>query len=93
MEADTQAQIARRDGFGHERAYEGETNDWITPRWILDAFGPNYFDLDPCASATQPWPTARRMYTIDDDGLLPGAFMDIAFYTNSSRGYRQLQAI
>lgn len=30
MEADTQAQIARRDGFGHERAYEGETNDWIT---------------------------------------------------------------
>lgn len=186
--------MSHGDGFGHERGYVGETNDWITPRWILDAFGPNYFDLDPCASVTQPWPTARRMYTIDDDGLskpwlgnvwlnppygphtatwvrrladhgtgialifartetrlwqdeifptadgflflngrvtfyrpdgsrprnsggapsaliawgndnrarlidlcdnglLPGAFMDIAFYTNSSRGYRQLQAI
>ncbi len=35
--------------------------DWITPRPILAALGP--FDLDPAASSSQPWPTARRMWT------------------------------
>lgn len=41
------------------------TDDWITPKWIIDRFGP--FDLDPCASATQPWPCAKRQYTIADN--------------------------
>lgn len=52
---------------GHERPNDGITNDWITPRGIIDDLGP--FDLDPCASRTQPWPTAETMLTIDDDGL------------------------
>lgn len=48
---------------------ENSTDDWITPRWILEAFGP--FELDPCASATQPWPTADQMYKPPAaDGLL-----------------------
>lgn len=33
------------------------TDDWITPKWIIDAVGP--FDLDPCASMKQPWTCAR----------------------------------
>lgn len=62
------------DGFGHEKPYEGETNDWITPRWCIDAFnnlrgGDFFFDLDPCSSMTQPWPTSRERFTIVDDGL------------------------
>lgn len=51
---------------GHTRAYQGRTDDWITPKFILDALGS--FDLDPCCSVTQPWKTAEKCYTIYDDG-------------------------
>lgn len=61
------------DGFGHERPFKGETNDWITPQWIINAFNSlitdTFFDLDPCMSLTQPWMTARAGYTVKDDGL------------------------
>lgn len=43
------------------------THDWLTPPEILHALGP--FDLDPCASQYQPWPTAAKQYTIEDNGL------------------------
>lgn len=42
--------------------------EWLTPKFILDAFGP--FDLDPCASVVRPWPTALAHYTREDDGLI-----------------------
>lgn len=46
---------------------EGRTTDsWITPKWIIDLFGP--FDLDPCACDPQPWKCARLQYT--ENGLL-----------------------
>ena len=44
------------------------TDDWITPRWLVDRLGP--FDLDPCASESQPWPCAARSFTQADEGLL-----------------------
>src|SRR5688572_32070680 len=44
------------------------SDDWLTPPWLLDRLGS--FDLDPCASVSQPWPTARRHYTVVDDGLV-----------------------
>jgi len=44
------------------------TDSWITPKWILDRLGP--FDLDPCACDPQPWPTAAKMITETDNGLL-----------------------
>jgi hypothetical protein len=50
----------RRDGL--------TTDSWITPKWIIDRFGP--FDLDPCACDPQPWPTATLMLTERDDGML-----------------------
>ena len=59
----------KNDGFGHELPNEGKTNDWITPLRIIDAFGYGYFDLDPCASVTQPWSCARKAYTLEQDGL------------------------
>ncbi|HEY6009787.1 MAG TPA: DNA N-6-adenine-methyltransferase, partial [Geobacteraceae bacterium] len=64
----------KRDGFGHEKPHEGETNDWITPKPIIDAFnslygGRMFFALDPASSLTQPWPTSERAYTVQHDGL------------------------
>lgn len=57
-----------RSGIGgHALPNQGRTNDWITPRHIPAALGE--FDLDPCACSPQPWPTAKRMWTRDDDGL------------------------
>lgn len=57
-----------KTGMGsHERAIEGETNEWLTPPHILEALGP--FDLDPCAPVVRPWEIADAHYTIEDDGL------------------------
>jgi DNA N-6-adenine-methyltransferase (Dam) len=43
------------------------THDWLTPLWVLRPLGD--FDIDPCASQTQPWKTAETQFTIKDDGL------------------------
>lgn len=54
-------------GMGTHQRTVGITQDWITPRSLLSAIGT--FDLDPCASMTQPWPMAGRSFTVQDDGL------------------------
>jgi DNA N-6-adenine-methyltransferase Dam len=43
--------------LGSHQQTVGKSQDHITPRWIIDRLGP--FDLDPCSSASQPWPCAR----------------------------------
>lgn len=45
------------------------TDEWYTPRWIIDELGP--FDLDPCAppADARPFEIAPTSYTKDDDGL------------------------
>lgn len=53
-------------GIGGHQSGSALSDDWITPPEIIADLGP--FDLDPCASQTQPWPTAAKMYT--DSGLL-----------------------
>ncbi len=52
---------------GHQRAYEGRTNEWLTPPAILRALGP--FDLDPCAPIDRPWDMATEHFTVEDNGL------------------------
>lgn len=42
-------------------------DEWLTPPHIIDALGE--FDLDPCSPVDRPWSTAKRHYTIFDDGL------------------------
>lgn len=42
-------------------------DEWLTPREIVQALGP--FDLDPCSPIVRPWETAKRHFTIKDDGL------------------------
>jgi hypothetical protein len=51
----------------HTRRRGLTTDSWITPEWLINRLG--QFDLDPCASIPQPWPCARRQYTVRDDGL------------------------
>ncbi len=43
------------------------TDEWYTPKEIIDALGK--FDLDPCAPVSPLWNTATVMYNKDDDGL------------------------
>jgi hypothetical protein len=46
----------------------GVSDEWYTPPFIFDALGLT-FDLDPCSPGAKHWVPARRVYTIDDDGL------------------------
>lgn len=45
------------------------SDEWYTPRWIIDVLGP--FDLDPCAPPedVRPFTIAHTAYTKADDGL------------------------
>jgi hypothetical protein len=66
--------MKKQDGFGHELPFQGVTNDWITPKWIIEAFDTRakegmFFDLDPCISQTQPWLTARKGFSVAQNGL------------------------
>jgi hypothetical protein len=57
-----------RKGIGsHTLPNRGAKDEWLTPPSIIEKLGP--FDLDPCAAVAQPWPTAARMLTIEDDGF------------------------
>lgn len=60
--------IKRKSMANHERAVDGGTNEWLTPRYILDALGA--FDLDPCSPINRPWPTAAKHFTREDNGLM-----------------------
>lgn len=65
--------MSKKDGFGHEKPNEGQTNDWITPEWIITAFNERvddlFFDLDPCSSLTQPWILSKKAFTEEQNGL------------------------
>jgi hypothetical protein len=53
---------------GHQRPYRGETDCWLTPPEIIQAFPP--FDLDPCSLPNRPWDTALQHYFLPEtDGL------------------------
>lgn len=45
------------------------SDDWYTPKWIIDTLGP--FDCDPCAPPIEvrPYQIAPIAYTKDDNGL------------------------
>jgi hypothetical protein len=49
--------------LGSHQKTVGDTQTWITPRWIIDALGP--FDLDPCAAYPRPWRCADHSFTRD----------------------------
>lgn len=51
----------------HPHNSPATTTTWLTPPKLIEDLGP--FDLDPCAAVNQPWRTAERQYTTQDDGL------------------------
>lgn len=53
---------------GHQRAYEGANDEWLTPPDILKALGE--FDLDPCCPIVPPWKTAKKQFNKNDNGLI-----------------------
>ena len=55
-------------GIGGHHSPKAGTVEWLTPPEIIAALGP--FDLDPCAPALQPYPTAARTFTRAHNGLL-----------------------
>ena len=47
--------------IGSHQKTVGNSQTWITPKWIIDTLGP--FDLDPCASEQRPWDCAAENLT------------------------------
>lgn len=66
--------------MGGRRRSSAKTVEWLTPRAILDALGP--FDLDPCSPIVQPFPTARRRFTMLDNGLIQAWLKDERVFLN-----------
>lgn len=58
----------RFSGIGGHHSHKAGTVEWLTPPDVIAALGP--FDLDPCAPLVQPYPTAARVFTARDNGLL-----------------------
>jgi len=57
-------------GIGGHQGARSRTDEWLTPPSIINALGGAIsFDLDPCAPIVRPWATAKRHYTIEDNGL------------------------
>lgn len=58
-------------GIGGHQSHRSGTEDWLTPPTVLEAVGgADSFDLDPCAPIVRPWATAKRHYTLADNGLI-----------------------
>lgn len=55
-------------GMGSHQSAKSLKDEWLTPKYIVDACGP--FMLDPCSPINRPWDTARIHYTIKDNGLV-----------------------
>jgi len=56
------------NGMGSHQSAKMLNDEWLTPQFIIDQLGP--FDLDPCAPIVRPWDTAKKHYTVEDNGLL-----------------------
>ena len=55
-------------GMGSHQSTRMNKDEWLTPPGIIRSLGD--FDLDPCAPISRPWPTAKRHFTVLDNGLI-----------------------
>ena len=53
--------------IGGHQSPKSLKEEWLTPPWLIEALGK--FDLDPCAPIIRPWDTAKKHFTIADNGL------------------------
>jgi hypothetical protein len=56
-----------RKGIGSHQSANMLKDEWLTPPEIIRSLGD--FDLDPCSPINRPWSTAKKHFTIEDDGL------------------------
>lgn len=54
-------------GIGSHQSAAMKNDEWLTPPSLIKNICE--FDLDPCAPVKRPWATAKKHYTIEDDGL------------------------
>lgn len=60
--------MGERKGMGSHQSANMKKDEWLTPPRLIKALGD--FDLDPCAPILRPWPTAKKHFTVEDDGLV-----------------------
>lgn len=53
--------------MGSHQSAKMITDEWFTPPGIIKPLGE--FDLDPCTHKSRPWNTAKKHYTVLDDGF------------------------
>jgi len=77
--------MSKKAGFTHD-SVDNKTVDWYTPKWIFDALGLE-FDLDPCAPiGGVEWIPAKKVYSIEDDGLSQTWWADESVWLNPPYG-------
>lgn len=59
--------MSTRNGIGGHQSANVKTDEYITPKEIVQALG--IFDIDPCSPVLRPWDTAKLHYTVNDNGL------------------------
>jgi DNA N-6-adenine-methyltransferase (Dam) len=60
--------MANKINLHSGKSYEKSIGDgWLTSPHLLKSLGK--FDTDPCTPVKMPWRTAKKMYSIADDGL------------------------
>lgn len=55
-------------GMGSHQSAAMLNDEWLTPPRVVLTLGG--FDLDPCSPINRPWNTAKKHYTVEDDGLV-----------------------
>lgn len=55
-------------GLSSHQSARMKNDEWLTPPEIIKALGD--FDLDPCAPVHRPWDTAKKHFTIENNGLM-----------------------
>ena len=58
----------KNKGIGGHQSARMESDEHLTPLEIINQLGE--FDLDPCASIIRPWETAKKYWTINENGLI-----------------------
>lgn len=59
--------MSRHGSVGGHHSPRMQRDEWLTPPGIIESLGP--FDLDPCSPVRRPWDTARKHYSVLDNGL------------------------
>jgi hypothetical protein len=59
--------MKKATGIGGHHSANMRTDEWLTPPTIVRSLGE--FDLDPCSPINRPWATAKKHYSILDNGL------------------------